>query len=669
MKKTAFLSSCVVAALSSAPAVAACTRSYVDVDASGGDGSSWANAYDDLQDALTASPVCDEIWVAEGIYEPTSGSSRSISFQLVDGTEMYGGFKGDETSLSERNIELCKTVLSGDLDGDDIPVNFQNNDENSYHVVNGTGVGNTTILDGFFITGGNATVDCSASIPLGVNNLGGGLLVRNTTFGTVSGSPVIRNCTFFRNQACIGGGANVIRSQAKFEDTTFWLNRAFVYGGGLYNTGHQATSDEFADIVVDGCRFVENSSYAWGGGSCSAMSDPLYVNCEFTRNYIDRALNSNLTFKPFGGGLSIGCTSNCGDGPKVINCSFVRNLSTYDDVNDDQDGFGGGLNMESGTTVEIHNCMFWENESSVGIDEDAQINVESGSVTVTYSNIDGLVCPGGSFCGDDNIDVVPDFVLAYYGDLHLFDNVRMLSGSLSNDAGNNNRIPSGITEDYDGLDRTLDDADVTDTGNGAGDIVDIGAFELSDLPYLLTDGVAGTSFTDHSFSRFIDTRMESNNGSTQNMGMTEFTLVFSEQVRDIDQSGSGAALSPTSIYVLETGLLSPPTVVCTSIPVDQPFTDSWQVQITLSRPATVAEWTSIVANVEDMDDNLIIGTDRIVFGFLPGDLKQDADIEAADLLRIKQYLFGTNVPADFGLPGTVEDYADIDRSGVNAILS
>jgi parallel beta-helix repeat protein len=116
---------------------------YVDCDATGGpNGSSWPNAYTDIQDALNDPCLAygDEIWVAEGVYKPTL-----TRFLLVDGVEMYGGFAGDETSLEERDYEQNKTYLSGDLGG---------GNQSSRIVLTNNGVGAATILDGFEITGG-----------------------------------------------------------------------------------------------------------------------------------------------------------------------------------------------------------------------------------------------------------------------------------------------------------------------------------------------------------------------------------------------------------------------------------------------------------------------------------------------------------------------------------
>ena len=86
---------------------------YVDADASSGlnDGSSWTNAYTDLQTALTAVVHGDTIWVAEGSYQP--GTTAGHRFELVDGVALYGGFNATESRLSERDLDSHKTILSG----------------------------------------------------------------------------------------------------------------------------------------------------------------------------------------------------------------------------------------------------------------------------------------------------------------------------------------------------------------------------------------------------------------------------------------------------------------------------------------------------------------------------------------------------------------------------
>jgi len=72
-------------------------------------GTSWANAYRELRDALnglaSAPPsVPVEVWVARGTYKPTAEANRSASFRLVSHVHIVGGFEGTETTLGPRKF-------------------------------------------------------------------------------------------------------------------------------------------------------------------------------------------------------------------------------------------------------------------------------------------------------------------------------------------------------------------------------------------------------------------------------------------------------------------------------------------------------------------------------------------------------------------------------------
>jgi len=100
---------------------------FVEAGATGlNDGTSWTNGYRDLSDALdqaalTASAVNPvQIWIARGLYTPGRGSlDPTVTFTVVDGVQLYGGFAGGETELSQRDPILNETILSGDLGRND----------------------------------------------------------------------------------------------------------------------------------------------------------------------------------------------------------------------------------------------------------------------------------------------------------------------------------------------------------------------------------------------------------------------------------------------------------------------------------------------------------------------------------------------------------------------
>lgn len=73
--------------------------------APGGNGTTWASAFNDLHDALCQAARSrgdvQEIWVAQGTYTPDLGTAlRQLSFRLQNGLALYGGFAGNETLRS-----------------------------------------------------------------------------------------------------------------------------------------------------------------------------------------------------------------------------------------------------------------------------------------------------------------------------------------------------------------------------------------------------------------------------------------------------------------------------------------------------------------------------------------------------------------------------------------
>ena len=215
---------------------------YVDADALGdNDGTSWADAYIDLQVALGAAASSDQIWVAEGIYRPTSDTTRTIAFELETGVSLYGGFAGTETLRSQRDWQSHRSVLSGDIGTTGVMT------DNSYNVIRGNDTDGTAILDGFVVTGGYA--DGS-----GTYDKGGGLHIS-------SGSPTIVNTTFVNNYAVNHGGAMVVQyttSTPLVVNCTFSGNSTDWNAGGLANLW-------YAHTTVVNSTFSNNTGNNGGG--------------------------------------------------------------------------------------------------------------------------------------------------------------------------------------------------------------------------------------------------------------------------------------------------------------------------------------------------------------------------------------------------------------------
>ena len=328
---------------------------YVDSTAQGAnDGSSWIDAFLDLQDAVAVAENTNNIWVAEGVYFPDVpfGSNRA-TFELKNGVSLYGGFPPGGGTWEQRKVSDYETILSGDLNRNDtLGGNMENlhlepsRSENCFHVVTALGVNETTVLNGFTITAGRAGGD-------DIDDNGGGML-------NVFADPTIENCTFTLNSAAEkGGGIYNQRSNSPLTGCKFGNNVA-LQGGAIYNHFNELTLyscnittnialdsgggiyNYFSNISMWGGLFGGNRTILGnGGGMFNYDTELTAISFQFTSN----TANSD------GGGMSNhqGCNINLTD------CRFTNNRSGDD---------GGGMDNNSQIEAVLTNCIFISNEAS-----------------------------------------------------------------------------------------------------------------------------------------------------------------------------------------------------------------------------------------------------------------------------------------------------------------
>lgn len=233
---------------------------YVDDSATGADdGSSWIDAFTELQAALAVAWGGNEIHVAAGTYLPdfdpdtgTHTQDPTASFVLKREVSLYGGFPDGGGTWAERNPSVHQSVLSGAVG----PVP-------SEHVVSSADskVDGATRLDGFVVTGGVAPIDSS----------GGGLWLRTA-------SPTVARCTFFDNSGERGGGLSAIWGADPWVVNCFFIgNQAAVsHGGGAFSSG--------GNVRFVNCVFRGNSAAVAGGGIAVDSGTALVAGCSLTNN-------------------------------------------------------------------------------------------------------------------------------------------------------------------------------------------------------------------------------------------------------------------------------------------------------------------------------------------------------------------------------------------------
>jgi hypothetical protein len=229
-------------------------------------GDSWGAALRSLQEAQARSGIGSQIWMREGTYLPNDDAPSNYSleqaFFLKNYTEVYGGFSGSETDVSQRNPDLYPTLLSGDLRQDDGAAD-STVDDNVYSIVYLTpemGIDRTAVLD-------SVTISYSY-----IGSSGGALDLR-------SASPTIRQCKLRENTSGYGGAIySSGTSRPRFENCQIASNWAS-YGGSTYAL-------DYSHLEFYQCHFSENRAFSGGAGAIDLRNYATahLENCTFDSN-------------------------------------------------------------------------------------------------------------------------------------------------------------------------------------------------------------------------------------------------------------------------------------------------------------------------------------------------------------------------------------------------
>ena len=304
---------------------------HVDKSATGANtGASWDDAFTDLQDALAIAEAGDTILVAQGIYTP--GVDSTATFWIEEDLVLKGGYSSGGMFNDPATYE---TILTGDLNGDDLENDFVTNSaDNAATVVKfGVSITNATLLQGFTIRNGRSDG------AIFEDQYGGGVFSR--------GAPVIRNCRFMQNYASEWGGAffqaALVGPVLRIENCVFEHNQG-KEGGAIHL--------DFAEFEVDSTEFRNNASQARGGAIfASNFQTGTFHACHFLEN----------TSSTSGGALWGGNTTGIDSISIEINDCTFQNNSAQDE--------GGGCYIRlylGGDQFTAQNCLFSNNESGVG---------------------------------------------------------------------------------------------------------------------------------------------------------------------------------------------------------------------------------------------------------------------------------------------------------------
>ncbi len=354
---------------------------YVDAaKPGGGDGLSWATAFNNIQNALTAAnPMwmqctapSDRIWVKQGIY--------TLSAELAVGAAdtLYGGFPASKANpvWEDRNWRSYATIIDGNNTVRCVKINH-------YAVIDGFYIQNGSAANGAGVYVDATPIDCGFTgyMTPYVQNC---WIRNNTASGSGGGlyddgsDAHVRYCEFSGNAAPTGGAIYQLSSGTEIIRCNFHGNESTapgsLGGGAIAGFGHNTVTGKY--VAITNCLFYDNVSGSWGG-----------------------AIAGNQTY------------------PTITNCTFSGN-----EANIVGGAFFGNTNSEA---PRFRNCICWGD-----VPDEISVITASTYLDVSYCDIEG----GWTGPGSNNIDQDPLFMST--------SNYRLQMGSPCIDTGSNGYAPS-----------------------------------------------------------------------------------------------------------------------------------------------------------------------------------------------------------------------------------
>jgi hypothetical protein len=274
---------------------------YVDANM-GGNGMSWNQAFQTIQEAITAAQPGHEIWVKAGTYEITT----TINVDKAVG--IYGGFEGGETERDERDWDANETIVQGSS-----PL--------ASHCFL---VGDNATIDGFEITGGSASAVSGAdsngggiSIYAGNPTIANGYIHHNSASGSgggiyTEGSSTILNCNFFANSAAVGGGLANVNGSPDIINCLIVGHTSTQLGAGIYNSN--ASPKIINSTIADNEASIQGDGIYNLNGSFPVITNSILWNTA-TEIYNDGS-SATATYSDIKGGYS--GTGNINVDPKLL---------------------------------------------------------------------------------------------------------------------------------------------------------------------------------------------------------------------------------------------------------------------------------------------------------------------------------------------------------------